>query len=134
MLAAENGHRDAVKLLAAFNGGSMLKKEMNVKCTTSLMLAAKNHHVEVVETLLDLGGEELARRENADGDTAFVAAAVGNAVDVLRCLLRRYPGLAVQMLSTGTPVFKRALGMAFFHRNSDALRFLTEQAGTLGWQ
>jgi ankyrin repeat protein len=134
LLAAENGHRDAVKLLAAFNGGSMLKKEMNVKCTTSLMLAAKNHHVEVVETLLDLGGEELARREDANGDTAFVIAAIGNAVDVLRCLLRRYPALAMQLLSTGTPVFKRALGMAFFHRGSEAVHFLTEQAGTFGWQ
>lgn len=134
MLAAENGHRDAVKLLAAFNGGSMLKKEMDVRCTTSLMLAAKNNHAQVVETLLDLGGEGLARREDANGDTVFVAAAIGNAVDVLRCLLRRYPELATQMLSSGTPVFKRALGMAFFHRGSEALHFLAEQAGTLGWQ
>jgi hypothetical protein len=90
--------------------------------------------VEVVETLLDLGGEELARREDANGDTAFVIAAIGNAVDVLRCLLRRYPALAMQLLSTGTPVFKRALGMAFFHRGSEAVHFLTEQAGTFGWQ
>ena len=82
MLAANNGHIEAVKMLV--NKGADVNAKMTSNGYTALMAASYKGQFEVVKMLLAEGADVNARA--SDGMTALDAAAKGGHSDVIAIL------------------------------------------------
>lgn len=81
-IAAQEGHADCIRVMAAADNSSIDTQQENFTKSTAIILACKNGHVEVLVALLDAGAD--ADKWNAFGQgPAHIACQYGH----VKCLL-----------------------------------------------
>ncbi|KAG1674741.1 hypothetical protein FOA52_013577 [Chlamydomonas sp. UWO 241] len=133
MLAAQNGHLEAVSMLLAHPSADAAAMRMHASLggATALTLAAQNGHADAMRLLIDDPTADAAVmlvHANADGDTALVLAARSGHVDAVRLLLDHPVAAPAAMMMLTNSDGSTALMAAAEHGHVDAMRVLLEHS------
>jgi ankyrin repeat protein len=87
-IAVALGHRDVVKVLVSMAPSTLIFKENPDRCNP-FALACLGGNAEIVQLLLNAGGDRLLHTCDGVGATCLLHACIGEKIDIVRILLKR---------------------------------------------